>query len=557
MTAHLTLRRFAIVTLLLAAVVAPQAWGQTVEDAKTAYERGDYAGALAIVRDLARKGDPDAQVALGDAHRDGFKTLVSQNHTEAVRWYLLAAGQGNAEAQSALGDMYHSGRGVPRNYDEAATWYRRAAEQGVATAQNNLAVMYDKGDGVPQDYAKALKWYRRAAEQGSAAAQFRLGGMYNLGHGVAQNHTEAAKWYRRVAEQGGIRAQFNLGGMYYEGEGVPQDFAEAARWYRYAANQGPPGAQNNLGVMYEEGHGVSRNLERAHMWFNLAASQTPAAEREDRERSVRNRDRVAALLTPLQLARAQRMAREQQSIIDNPRLGEVLDYDPFPEEPAAATAPVPAPASKPPALETISTGSGFRVSSEGHILTNAHVVKGCVEVRVPSVGPVAVAAQDDAADLALLTGPPGKPFAAFRQGRGVRPGAGVVAVGYPLRGMLASGANVTTGNVAALAGPGDDRRLIQITAPVQPGSSGGPVLDMAGNAVGVVVSKLDAVKMARATGDIPQNVNFAVSAGAARAFLDSESVAYATAPSKDMRAPEEVAAAAKAFTVLIECRGEG
>ena len=91
-------------------------------------------------------------------------------------------------------------------------------------------------------------------------------------------------------------------------------------------------------------------------------------------------------------------------------------------------------------------------------------------------------------------------------------------VGYPLRGALASGANVTVGNVSALAGPGDDRRLIQITAPVQPGNSGGPVLDSAGNAVGVAVAKLDAAAMARATGDIPQNVNFAVSARAARAL---------------------------------------
>ena len=141
----------------------------------------------------------------------------------------------------------------------------------------------------------------------------------------------------------------------------------------------------------------------------------------------------------------------------------------------------------------------------------------------------------------------------FRQGRGVRPGAMAVVVGYPLRGALASGANVTVGNVSALADPGDDRRLIQITAPVQPGNSGGPAPDPAGNAVGVVVAKLDAVAMARATGDIPQNVNFAVSAGAARAFLDSEGVAYATAPSDEWLASDEVAAKATEFTVLVEC----
>ena len=79
------------------------------------------------------------------------------------------------------------------------------------------------------------------------------------------------------------------------------------------------------------------------------------------------------------------------------------------------------------------------------------------------------------------------------------------------------------------------------------------MLDAAGNVAGVVVSKLNAIKVARATGDIPQNVNFAVGAGTVRAFLDSEEVAYETAPSDKARAPEDVAAAAKRFTVLVEC----
>ena len=113
--------------------------------------------------------------------------------------------------------------------------------------------------------------------------------------------------------------------------------------------------------------------------------------------------------------------------------------------------------------------------------------------------------------------------------------------------------NVSVGIVVALAGPGNDYRLMQISAPIQKGNSGGPVLDSAGNIVGVVVSKLNALKVARATGDIPQNVNFAVSAGTARTFLDAEGVAYATAPSDTDRPPEDVAAAARKFTVLVEC----
>ena len=128
-----------------------------------------------------------------------------------------------------------------------------------------------------------------------------------------------------------------------------------------------------------------------------------------------------------------------------------------------------------------------------------------------------------------------------------------MVVGYPLRGLLASEANVTTGTVSALAGPADDRRFFQITAPVQPGNSGGPVLDMAGNAVGVVMAKLNAIRIARATGDIPQNVNFAISEGTARAFLDAQDVPYETAPSTESLEPAGIAAKARKFVVPVAC----
>ena len=138
-------------------------------------------------------------------------------------------------------------------------------------------------------------------------------------------------------------------------------------------------------------------------------------------------------------------------------------------------------------------------------------------MRIPPSGVVEFMARESSSDLALLRVPAGtaRALAKSRQGRGIRPGASVVVVGYPLRGLLASEANVSTDAVSALAGPGDDRRRIQITAPVQPGNSGGPVLDAAGNVVGVVAAKLDAIRIARSTGDIPQNVTFAVSAGTA------------------------------------------
>jgi len=91
----------------------------------------------------------------------------------------------------------------------------------------------------------------------------------------------------------------------------------------------------------------------------------------------------------------------------------------------------------------------------------------------------------------------------------VTSGDQVVAIGYPLHGLLTSDLTVTTGIISSLAGLHNDTRFLQISAPVQPGNSGGPLHDSSGNIVGVVSAKLDALRIVKATGDIPQNINFA------------------------------------------------
>lgn len=112
---------------------------------------------------------------------------------------------------------------------------------------------------------------------------------------------------------------------------------------------------------------------------------------------------------------------------------------------------------------------------------------------------------------------------------------------------------VTTGTVSALAGIRNDIDRLQISAPVQPGNSGGPLLDLSGNVVGVVSSKINAVRLAEVTGDIPQNVNFAIKASVVRAFLDSHDIKYQTEPSERTLSAADVAERAKKFTVLVEC----
>ena len=95
-------------------------------------------------------------------------------------------------------------------------------------------------------------------------------------------------------------------------------------------------------------------------------------------------------------------------------------------------------------------------------------------------------------DLALLNTSINSVVATLSSGN-LQQGDNINVVGYPLHGLLASGAQITSGNVSALAGLQNDSRFIQISAPVQPGNSGGPLVDASGNVVGVIVSKLNAV----------------------------------------------------------------
>jgi uncharacterized protein len=133
----------------------------SVDTANAAFQKGDYAGALAAVRPLAEEG--------------------------------------NARAQSLLGTMYYRGRGVGTDDREAAAWFRRAADQGDAAAQFYLGGMYSEGRGVPQDFNESTKWYRRAAEQGDGQAQYNLGLAYARGEGITQDLVKAHMWFNLAA----------------------------------------------------------------------------------------------------------------------------------------------------------------------------------------------------------------------------------------------------------------------------------------------------------------------------------------------------------------------
>lgn len=206
------------------------------------------------------------------------------------------------------------------------------------------------------------------------------------------------------------------------------------------------------------------------------------------------------------------------------------------------------------------SGSGFVVSKNAHIVTNNHVVTDCVgDIHGNLAGQASVklrvVSTDEENDLALLQGTKKfkeKDIATIRASA-VNSGDQVVAIGYPLHGLLTSDMTMTTGIISSLAGVHNDTRFLQISAPVQPGNSGGPLHDSSGNIVGVVTAGLDALRIAKATGDIPQNVNFAIKTGALRDFLDNSAVPYLTAePGSEMKTAD-IASAARTYTMLIAC----
>jgi hypothetical protein len=124
------------ILVLVSTLAVAQSLEQRMRTAAGAYERKDFATAIAIWRPLAE--------------------------------------QGNAEAETLLGAMYWSGEGVPRDHREAARLYLRAARQGYGRAQNDIGFMYGFGEGIPpRDDVQAYKWISLAIQRYTARNQNR------------------------------------------------------------------------------------------------------------------------------------------------------------------------------------------------------------------------------------------------------------------------------------------------------------------------------------------------------------------------------------------------
>jgi TPR repeat protein len=183
--------------------------------ARLLYRRHWLSGALALAvfatgfglgayRDLIKQAANDLLPIFGSGDTRstfdvGNSAYQKSDYSTALRVLAPLAEQGDARAQSILGEIYYHSRGVPYNDFEALRWFRLAADQGNLSAQFHLGLMYAESHGVPQDFAEGAKWYRLAADQGYPEAMYYLGLAYARGEGVPQNNVNAHVWLNLAA----------------------------------------------------------------------------------------------------------------------------------------------------------------------------------------------------------------------------------------------------------------------------------------------------------------------------------------------------------------------
>ncbi len=364
-------------------------------------------------------------------------------------------------------------------------------------------------------------------------------------HYMSGRYEAAYPLWLELAEKGDTTTYSFVATMLHEGQGIPQDFSAALKWTQkqlmeYPDNAGKGEAAWNINTHYAAGRGVPKDDAMAWAYVLVAkalGNETAIKHLEEGERIQRDTGKYPK--PDYVVAQGQALARQIWTKIEAAKSGKS-------EGKSEATT-----------KRSESTGSGFYINFEGHIITNSHVVNDCHQINTLQDGKkynATVVINDSRNDLALLkSGNQPKTIANFRGGRGIRAGEDILAFGYPFQDVLSDELKGTKGMVNALSGLNNDSRIMQISAPVQPGNSGGPLLDQAGNVVGVVTAKMDAVKMAKYTGDIPQNVNFAIKASLVRDMLEVKDVDYDTASSNEELKTVDIFQKAKRFTVLIEC----
>lgn len=263
-------------------------------------------------------------------------------------------------------------------------------------------------------------------------------------------HTALDYWLP-LAKQGDPNAQLNIGLMYDTGRGLAVDSSQAVYWYQQSAENGLAAAQYNLGLMYRDGQGVEQDVQLANSWLERAAQQGLQAARDLLEAGV-----------------------HLPTSIDTTEPGR----DEFLND-----------------LAGTSTGTGWAVDG-GYVVTSEHVVTGVPWVDLYDVTAkryrAEVVLRDVRNDIALLRideTAVNLPALALAEA-GARPGIDVFTLGFPRVDVLGRTPKLSTGIISAVNGYRDDPASYQTSVQIQPGNSGGPLINMNGEVVGIMAAML-------------------------------------------------------------------
>ena len=442
--------------------------------------------------DLGNKPTPEEEA---ESHEVvGLRNYADRQYATALEPLRHAAMMGRARAQYYLGRMYSAGQGVQQSYPESAKWYAKAVRRGYLPAFSRFANQYMYGSGVKKNLSEAVRLSHIAAELGNADAQFQLGQCYQFGEGV-KDELEAEKWYRRAAEQGKSDAYSQLMNMYLgRDEALLNLFS-----LRNASKSDSDWAIKELSRSKS-----FKNLRiEAYKWAILSVKQGE----KDCQLYEWITDTNSWAYESQKAEFAEAFHRFAAFVARKENTNEWLTGD--------------APRS---GGEASSTGTGFFISEDGYLLTNFHVVDDAMSIVIQCGGntyPARLVKVDPINDLALL-----KLAGKFRAiplapSRTAKMGDSVFTVGFPNPQLQGVAPKLTDGKISSLSGMQDDSRHFQISVAVQPGNSGGALVNSVGNIVGIVTARLSDKAALESSGALPQNVNYAVKSSFILAFLES------------------------------------
>jgi TPR repeat protein/V8-like Glu-specific endopeptidase len=495
--------------------------------------KGEVKDAQRYAEKLIKNNDPAGHTLLGMMHLYGLG--LKANVEEGVINYRKAANANYAPGQARMGRALMDGHGVAPDSRAGMELIRKAEFSTHPDALYVVGNYYRDYANSQKQYDRALQLLTQASDAGHILAPYKLSLMYEHGQGVALNAKLAArfskigvkrggpiartKWAQRYIDKGkhkkaykilkpgvklGIPHALNMMGwmLVNGGTGVKPDRQKGIKYIQRAADMGNPQALANLGRVYAGGMGVPANSSLAADY--LYKGGVALAD------SGRHKDAQQVLLDLNRLSPDSGVARRLRARVDNMAP---------PPQPAKTNVSVHASAapgsSSRQSKKYKNSGTGW-VISPGYIVTNQHVVHRARSVEVIMANGEKIAAKvvaaDNGNDLAVLSVasagllPPGLPLAK----KAVSAGEEVFTIGFPLPGDMGQRAKLTDGIINADSGLGDDPRYYQISVPIQPGNSGGPLLNMRGEVIGITTATLNSAEMLKNGGALPQNVNYAI-----------------------------------------------